>query len=88
MDVLKYKGDFCSLKKLYMAEMEVYIQEIQRLPEEVQAVLIIGHNPCLEGVLQILSGKVEPLSTSTVAHLTIPIDSWKDLRVLKNIHKT
>ncbi len=41
--------------------------------------MVIGHNPGLEGLLQILSGRIEALPTSTIAYLSLPVDSWRDL---------
>lgn len=81
MDEMKYRADYCSLYRLYLAEVEVYVREIQKIPDEVQRALIIGHNPVLDSVLQMVGGKVETLSTSAVAQLSVPIDSWKDFNL-------
>jgi phosphohistidine phosphatase len=81
MEELKYHGDFFGLNKLYMAEMEGFVQEIQKLADEINMVLVIGHNPCLDCILQIITGKVESLPTSAVAHLSVPIESWEDFNL-------
>lgn len=81
IEALKYKGDRCFLNKLYMAELEAYAQEIQRISDDANIVLLIGHNPTLESLLQIMIGKVISLPTGSVAHVTLPIDAWKDFQV-------
>lgn len=81
IEALKYKGDRCFLNKLYMAELEAYVQEIQRISDDANIVLLIGHNPTLESLLQIMVGKVISLPTGSVAHVTLPIDAWKDFQV-------
>jgi phosphohistidine phosphatase len=81
MDELKYHGDICYLNKLYMGEVEAYAQQLQSLPDDIQMVLVIGHNPSLDSLLQMVTGKVESLPTSAVAHLTVPVDSWKDFNL-------
>jgi len=41
----------------------------------------VGHNPGLEGLVQILSGKVEPLPTAAIALIQMPIRSWQALDI-------
>ncbi len=81
MDELKYHGDICYLNKLYMGEVEVYLQEVQGLSDEVNTLLLIGHSPVLDTFLQMLTGKIESLPTASVACLKAPIDTWKDLKL-------
>ena len=81
IEAMKYMGDRCYLNRLYMAEAEAYAQEIVCLHDDVNSLLIIGHNPALESLLQLLTGKVESLPTAATAHLKLPIDSWRDFRL-------
>ena len=78
---MKYQGDRCYLNRLYMAEVETYVQEIVCLHDDVKAVLIIGHNPALESLLQLTTGKIKSLPTAAVAQLKLPIDTWKDFQM-------
>jgi phosphohistidine phosphatase len=73
-----YKGEVRYLDAFYLAEPMVYAEAIRTLPEELERVMLIGHNPGMEGLLQILSGKVESLSTAAIAHLKLTIDHWSD----------
>jgi phosphohistidine phosphatase len=81
MEAMKYHGDICYLNKLYKGEVEVYAHQIQGLDDEIQTVMVIGHNPSLDTLLQMVTGKVEPLPTATLAHITVPVDSWKDFHL-------
>jgi len=47
--------------------------------ESNDIVLVIGHNPGLESLLQLLTDRVESLPTSAIAHLELPIRTWKAL---------
>lgn len=67
---------FIALDSLYMAEPPVILDALKAIPEHVTRVMVIGHNPGLETVLQLLTGKVESLPTASVAYLELPIDSW------------
>ncbi len=81
MEEKKYRADYCSVYRLYLAEVDVYAKEIRNIPDEAQRVLLIGHSPSLDSLLQMLTGKVETLSTSALAQISVPIDSWKELNL-------
>lgn len=78
---MHFEGEITYLDGYYLAEPDAYLEPLRELPDDVKCVMIVGHNPGLEGLLQILSRKVESMPTAAVARLTLPIDSWKDLTV-------
>ena len=55
------------------------MKELCDLSSDIERVLVIGHNPGLEGLLQILSGRIESLPTGAIAYLSVPISNWKEL---------
>ena len=62
-----------------MAEPANIIEALQTLPAEVKKVLVVGHNPGMEGLAQILGGKVVDLPTAAMAEIKIPIKDWMEL---------
>ncbi len=76
---LGFTGEVEYLDSFYMAEPEVILKRLRKLPEGIERVLVIGHNPGLEALMQILSGTVEALPTAAIAYLSLPISFWKDL---------
>jgi len=76
---LGYKEEITYLDSLYMAEPVTIIEALQTLPPEVKRVLVIGHNPGMEGLAQILGGKVVSLPTAAIAEIKIPIKEWTEL---------
>jgi len=74
-----YSGNVTYLDSFYLAEPTAYIEELNRLPDDIERVMVIGHNPGLEGLLQMLSGQVESLPTAAIAHLVLPIPTWSEL---------
>ena len=75
-----YQGEVAYQDGLYLAEPEGYLAALTALPEPLERVLVIGHNPGLEGLLQLLSGRIEALPTSTIAYLSLPVQRWADHR--------
>lgn len=80
LEKLPFKGKVKYVDSLYLAEPAAYLATLQEIPDKYERVLIVGHNPGLEGLLQILSGQVESLPTSAIAHLVLPIEHWTDLK--------
>ena len=74
-----FQGETIALDSLYLAEAEEYLHDLLTLPNEIERVMIIGHNPGLEALLQILSGRIEALPTGVVAYISLPINHWTDV---------
>ncbi len=74
-----FTGEIRYLDYFYLAEPAAYLRGLAGAPDDLERVMVIGHNPGLEGLLQILSGRIEALPTSTIAYLSLPVDSWRDL---------
>jgi phosphohistidine phosphatase len=67
---------YIALDALYMAEPGAIIDVLKTIPDGTERVIVIGHNPGLEGLLQHLTGEVESLPTASLAYLALPIDAW------------
>ena len=75
------KGSTQFVDAFYMGEPSDYIQAMRELPEKVNSVMVVGHNPGLEALLQILEGKVSALSTGALVVLELELTHWSDLTV-------
>lgn len=74
-----YHGETRVLDALYLAEAEKYIDELKKVSSDFERVLIIGHNPGLESLLQMVSGSIEALPTGVIAYISLPIDDWSQI---------
>lgn len=74
-----YEGDVVYTGRLYHAGPETYLALAEELPDTVNIVLMIGHNPGLEELVEALSGHAERLPTAALAVFEIAIDRWQDL---------
>lgn len=75
-ETAEYAAEVLYLDELYMAEPEGYIAALRKLPDTVERVLLIGHNPGLETLLQMLSNRIESLPTAVLADISLPIEEW------------
>ena len=74
-----FSGEIVTIDRLYMAETDEFLAVLRELPDDLERVMIIGHNPGLETLLQVLSGRIESLPTAVLAHLSLEISSWAQL---------
>ncbi len=74
-----FSGEIRYLDSFYLAEPAAYLRGLAETPDSLERVMVIGHNPGLEGLLQILSGRIEALPTGTIAFLSLPVNTWGDL---------
>jgi phosphohistidine phosphatase len=75
----QYSGETEFSDALYLSEPETYLTAMRSLPDSIERVMLIGHNPGLEGLLQQLSGRIESIETGSVAYLSLPLQSWSEL---------
>ncbi len=75
-----YSGDVVYMDSFYLAECITYLESLRLLSDDLERVMVVGHNPGLESLLQMLSRKVVALPTSTIAYLSLPIKQWSELR--------
>jgi phosphohistidine phosphatase len=63
-----------------MAEADECVKILRRQPEEIERILLIGHNPGLESLIPMLTGRIEALPTGSIAYLSLPVQTWKELK--------
>jgi len=76
-----YRGEISYLDSLYMAEPNTIAAAIASLPEEENSVLLIGHNPGMEALVQMMLGKIESLPTSAIAYFNLSITHWNEFSI-------
>jgi phosphohistidine phosphatase len=74
-----YKGEVLYLDRLYLAEADEYIKVLREVPDSLDRVMLVGHNPGLETLLQVLTGEIQSLPTAVIAQINLPIDHWVDI---------
>jgi phosphohistidine phosphatase len=70
---IEYTGDF------YPGDPSDYIETLRQAPDDLDRIMVVGHNPGLEDLLETLTGESEHLTTSALAQVSLPIGSWQAL---------
>lgn len=74
-----YRGELVLVPQLYLGLPSDYVNYLQTVSEEYPRVLIVGHNPGLEQLLELLTGLQERLPTATLAQITWEDSCWADM---------
>jgi phosphohistidine phosphatase len=74
-----YAGEIELHDEFYPGAPQDYLSALQKVWDEYQRVMVVGHNPGLEELLETLTGETLHLPTAALAQVTLPIEHWIDL---------
>jgi phosphohistidine phosphatase len=62
--------------RIYEAGPTQLLEMISQLPEDKEMVMLVGHNPSLEELLQALTGEVRKMSAGAIANIPFTATEW------------
>lgn len=62
--------------RIYEASPSTLLKVISQLPADVDSVLVVGHNPGMEGIVRYLTGESERMPTAALAAIKLAAESW------------
>jgi phosphohistidine phosphatase len=74
-----YQSEIQYTRDLYHAWPAAYIDILHEVQNKHQRVMVIGHNPGIEELVEELSGEWVRMPTAALAQITPNIDHWADL---------
>jgi phosphohistidine phosphatase len=84
IDEIGYEGDIELLSDLYLSDLACYLDVLKRLPDDINRVLVVGHNPDLDALLTLLTDVSQHLSTAALVQIDLPITNWSELNEATN----
>lgn len=63
-------------QRIYEASPHVLIDVITQIEEEKKSVLLVGHNPGIEKLLEMLTGEIAHVATGTFAKIDLKTAKW------------
>lgn len=67
--------------ELYLAHPKQYVDRLQALPPEVERVMVVGHNPGLEELVEGFTSQPTELPTAALVQLEFEIEAWGELQL-------
>jgi phosphohistidine phosphatase len=79
-EAARYPGKILLDPHLYMACPADILSLLSTVRENANTVMIVGHNPGLEELVEHLTGERQDLPTAALAQIGLPIDQWRNLK--------
>ncbi len=76
-----YEREIRVTRQFYLAEPAAYLLLLNELGAEYGRVLVVGHNPGVEDLVELFTDIWERMPTAALAHIELPIDDWVELDV-------
>jgi phosphohistidine phosphatase len=64
---------------LYLSGPTTYLRTLRQLPAAVDRVMIVGHNPDVEELVHLLTGRAVRMPTAALAHVELALGDWSEL---------
>ena len=87
-EVCKYKLEVVLEQSLYQAKTRDYLNIIEGISDKHKRVLLVGHNPTVEEVIEMLTDSLDTIRMPpcALAHLNLQIEKWSDLNKQEKIN--
>ena len=73
------KDSLLYVDSIYMADVEDFYELLAGVDDQYDVVMLIGHNPSLEALMQSLTGDIDALPTAGVAYIRLDINQWGEI---------
>lgn len=68
-------------ERIYEASAGRLIDVLSEVEAEAESVLLVGHNPGAEKLIEVLTGERERMTTAALARVALDIDAWDKVGV-------
>ncbi|HVF29735.1 MAG TPA: histidine phosphatase family protein [Pyrinomonadaceae bacterium] len=66
-------------ERIYEASVHTLRQVASAVDEKFRSVMVVGHNPGMEGIVRYLTGLREAMPTASLAIIDLDISNWSEL---------
>ena len=67
-------------ERIYEASSIQLLEVVAQIETEAFEVMLVGHNPGMEGLLLALTGEVRRMPTAALACVALNVEKWSDVR--------
>lgn len=71
------------LPSLYLAEPRAYLEAAAKHAGGATSVMVVGHNPGLEGLVRELTGEIVSLPTAALVECAVPLEKFESAPLLQ-----
>lgn len=75
-----YNNDIHISELLYETNAKHYINVISEISNNINMVLLVGHNPILENLIELITNELIIMETCSLVHILLPITTWIEIK--------
>ncbi len=79
VDESQFQGEVRFDEQIYLADVSTLISVLNDLPESANSVMLVGHNPGFEELVELLADHSGPFPTAALARIDLPVESWQQI---------
>ncbi|MCD9186055.1 MAG: histidine phosphatase family protein [Pyrinomonadaceae bacterium] len=76
-------------ENIYESSPQMLLKILSEIKENFQTVMLVGHNPGLEGLIKTLTGELQSMPTAGLAVIEVNAEKWKEIKpesgILQNL---
>lgn len=81
-------GEIRYEERIYEASPARLLEVISEQNDEIESLIIVGHNPGLEGLVRFTTGQIEPMPTAALAVIDFKINKWSEINSANGVLRT
>ncbi len=67
-------------ESLYETTAQEYIHVISEISNKINMVLLVGHNPILENLIELITNELIIMETCSLVQIVLPISTWIEIK--------
>ena len=75
----RFAADIVHDERIYEASVRTLLVVASSIDDQFESVMLVGHNPGMEGLVKLLTGKPEAMPTAALAAIDLDIEQWADI---------
>jgi phosphohistidine phosphatase len=75
-----YNKDILLSELLYKTNAKHYINVISKISNNINMVLLVGHNPILENLIELITNELIIMETCSLVHILLPMTTWIEIK--------
>lgn len=78
-DAAGLKSDIVRDERIYEASPRSLRQVAAELDDGINSVMLVGHNPGMEGFIRLLTSQTESMPTAALAVIELDVNAWQEI---------
>lgn len=78
-EVAEVKTQIEFAEKIYQASPISLLSVVSNFQDKYETVLLVGHNPGIEGFIKMLTGNNQFMSAGSIAQISLRIEKWNEI---------